>query len=202
MGKVVVKGAGGKRVMPTKVKQAKAKATLDAETAKAAQQAKDKLREKRALKSSEANTATGFSNLGSVNAEADLQWLSEWFKVPERVPMLAFTVSLARNGFVEKAYKDQQGQVSADNQGLGRKVFTRLGLRFRALGGRESLVFIRALTGNPQVSQWFAGDDKLPIEVAAKCLRWMLGVSESTPVPRGHAHAQYEVPLVWLFNIR
>ena len=46
------------------------------------------------------------------------------------------------------------------------------------------------------------GDGRLPMEVAQKAVRYMLGVTVGSSLPKNHKHAAFSEPLVWLFARR
>ena len=198
MAKTKAKTAGGTKV-DVRVTKAISKGPVirDAEQQAEHDKRMAAMRAKRQSKSALTKTQTGFENLGAATEDKDLEWLVGWLKDPVRKGMTSFLCSAARNGFLEQAFEKKSAQSNVPEV-LGRRIVSRPGLKWRALGARESAWILARLLENDLIEGWFTGPGRLDGEIARKGLRNVLGVEESTNLPGGHEHACYEYPFLWL----
>ena len=193
--KMTVKAAGG--VKKTIEKPATASGPVDPATEQARKAANEKSRKTRAIKTAGRKADVGFECLGVASLDEETSWLVNWMAEPARRGIAGFVATLARQGRLEKAWKaDAAPEIPA---GFGKKIIPRLNLKFRNLGARDSLWFLSKMGVSADLMSWFTGQDKLSIDVAPKALRNILRVGPGTPLPAGHTHCQYQVPLLHLF---
>lgn len=206
MGKRTAKQAGGgvAKAAPKAIAVKRARREdvyVDDETKAKRAKVKNDLQEKRQHKSKGKTVEVGFECVGDVAFAQDLDEIIAWAKSLGNNKFVPFLHSLIRNGHIERAFAQQQVRLP---EVLGARLVSETNCRWRHIGGMASARLVAHMLGRPEVLEWFKGriDEKLGYEIAKKMLMYMLAVSDSTPMPANHAHAAYEVPLMWLCKKR
>lgn len=187
---------GGSQATPTKARP------LDKEAQAHIAAGREKAAEKRRKVTNEKKATSGMTSLGSVMQEREMSFINKWLS--ERPYMVSHCSGLMRNGLMEQSYQEQQVQ-SAPTSQLGKKLVGDIAgtAKWRHLSATTCIFLLQnILPPGLGLADWFRGEDKLPVAMAAKALAFALGVTANTALPQGHKHCQYAVPLIWLAKQR
>lgn len=172
------------------------KRKLDADTERRISEGRAKAAEKRRKASDQTTASKGMTSLGSVMTTKDMEFVTEW--LTSRPHLITHVSSLMRNDLLEQSYDDQFSK-SVPASSLGKKLIGDVSgtPKFRHLPATAALFLLsNILPAHLKVADWFRGDKKLPIALATKALLFCLGVTANTPMPQGHKHCKYAVPLL------
>ena len=163
--------------------------------------AKRDVAKKRKAAAAERSCDSGFNAAGEVTNNKDMQYIDDWLGA--RPLMIAFVCSLMRNGMIERSYHAQGVSAVVMPTTLGKRWITQANAKLRSLSGSICVMILSRLLPDVNVADWFnCGDERLPMEVAQKAVRYMLGVTAGSSFPKNHKHAAFSEPLVWLFARR
>lgn len=169
---------------------------MDADTERRINEGRAEAAEKRCTASDQKTASKGMTSFGSVMTTKEMEFVTEWLTSRPHL----ITRSLMRNGLLEQSYDDQLSK-SVPASSLGKKLIGDVSgtPKFRHLPAIVVLVLLsNILPAHLKVADWLRGDKKLPIALATKALLFCLGVTANTPMPQGHKHCKYAVPLLWL----
>jgi hypothetical protein len=197
---IVSKGSGGvnvpapKRVGGLKVRS-KAVET-DAKKIKIMNEARLKALATRKKKSVCKQASVAGASLAQASSHIERDFITSW--LDDRPFIVSFVSGLMRNGLLEQNYLDQSKPPMAMKVDAGIRVFAEGATKWRSVRMSVAAKLLADLLQLPEVPEWFKGDAKLPAELGLKALLFVLGVTESTPIPKGHSFGAYYKPLLWL----
>ena len=86
---------------------------------------------------------------------------------------------------IERSYHAQGASAVVMPTTLGKRWITQANGKFRFLSGSICVMILSRLLPDVDVADWFkCGDERLPMEVAQKAVRYMLGVTAGSPPPQ------------------
>ena len=157
-----------------------------------------KAKESRQAKQNEKMATTGLRGLVQSTRDADLVFCQDWLK--SKSHMVSFVASVMRNGTLEAEYTRDNHTPEAASDSVGIRVFSDSSTKWRGVRLAACPLLLSLLLDRPEVKSWFVGDEKLPLAVAAKAVKFLVGVDDSCDTPSGHKFAGFLNPLVALLK--
>lgn len=147
-----------------------------------------KAKEAQKTKCLKAKVEKGAGQLAGRVADMDKAYVLEW--LDQRRCFYGYLAGLMRGGLLEADYKAHMDRINGTGNQVhyGVPCFSDGAQRWKALKTQPAIQLLARLLPNPQhVLSWFRGEDRLPGDVAVKAVLFLLGVTEQTRVPHGHA---------------
>ena len=94
------------------------------------------------------------------------------------------------------------GPSGGDLVKCGARVFSDSTTKWPGLRLSSAPRLLASTLEKPSMEDWWKGNDKLPLGVAAKAVNSLMGVEDGTDAPTGHPRAAFEWPLVHLCKAR
>jgi hypothetical protein len=158
---------------------------------------REKALKTRIIKSAGKKADAGGSSMAIVTNSLDKKYINDW--LDERPFIVSYLASMLRNGLVEKSFNGEG--IKTSQSVVGPRMVPVGSTRFRSIRGTVAVTFLATLFSE-DLRGWFKGETKIPLELAQKALFKALGVTESTPLPCGHAHEAFFKPMEWIFKKR
>ena len=162
---------------------------------------REKAKQARIKKANRSKTVNGLSGLVAATRDLDREEINKY--LDEKKHMTSFLASVLRTGVIEAEYnKTLVAPTEATINSAGIRVFSDSTTKWRNLRLAAAPAILAYCLKREEVVDWFKGEAKLDLTVAAKACRFQLGLDEGTDVPRGHPLWCFLGPLKFLIDKR